>query len=90
MAAQFSDALNWLPENTYTSPPTVLKYDAQGHPVKPTTLLPTANPAGFLLQPPLALTTLAAAQRIEGNNCISAIRIRISGTITPVRLAGSR
>jgi len=77
--AEFSNPLNWLPENTYTSPPAVLRYDAQGHPMTPTTLLPTTNHAGFLLQPPLALTTLSAAAQLRGNNIISAIRVRVSG-----------
>src|SRR5260370_29540915 len=27
LEAQFSNPLNWLPENTYTSPPAVLRYD---------------------------------------------------------------
>src|SRR5207244_5994965 len=79
LAAQFSNPLNWLPENTYTSPPAVLRYNAQGNPVAPKNLLPTTNPAGFLLQPPLALTTLGVAARLRGNTIISAIRIRVSG-----------
>ena len=79
LAAQFSNPLNWLPENTYTSPPTVLRYNAQGDPITPTTLLPTTNPASFLLEPPLALTTLGVAAHLRGNTIISAIRIRISG-----------
>jgi putative ABC transport system permease protein len=79
LEAQFSNPLNWLPENTYTSPPAILHYDAQGNPITPTGLLPTTNPAGFLLQPPLALTTLDVAARLRGNNIISAIRIRVSG-----------
>ncbi|MDQ6662268.1 MAG: hypothetical protein M3Z24_15040, partial [Chloroflexota bacterium] len=66
-------------ENTYLSPPTVLRYDAQGHPVSPATILPTTNEAGEILQPPLALTTLKAAQQLRGNNCISAIRVRVTG-----------
>ncbi len=82
LSADFSNALNWLPENTYTPSPTVLRYDAHGNPVKPTTLLPTTNPAGFTLQSPLALTTLAAAQQIRGNNCISVIRVRVAGNVT--------
>ncbi len=79
LAAQFSNPLNWLPENTYTVPPVILRYDAQGHPVTPTTLLPTTNQAGYIVQPPLALTTLAAAQQLKGDNLISAIRVRVSG-----------
>jgi cell division protein FtsX len=83
LSAAFTDALNWLPESTYTSFPTLRRDDGQGHPVTPTTMLPTTNPSGYLLQSPLALTTLAAAQQIRGNNCISVIRVRVAGTITP-------
>ncbi|HZU70000.1 MAG TPA: FtsX-like permease family protein [Ktedonobacteraceae bacterium] len=82
IAAQFSNPLNWLPENTYTSPLVTLRYDAQGHPVPPTSLLPTTNPAGFVLQPPLAITTLAVARELKGEDCISAIRVRVSGINT--------
>lgn len=79
LAAQFSNPLNWLPENTYTALPVTLRYDAQGHPIPPVTLLPTSNRAGFVMQPPLALTTLDAAVQLRGENCISAIRIRVAG-----------
>ncbi|MBA2286707.1 MAG: FtsX-like permease family protein [Ktedonobacteraceae bacterium] len=79
IVSQFSNPLNWLPENTYALPPEVLRYDAQGHIVKPATLLPTTNPAGFVTQPPLALTTLAAAQQLKGDTIISAIRVRVAG-----------
>ncbi len=81
--AQFNNDLNWLPETTYASPPVVLRYDAQGHPVRPTTLVPTTNPAGMILQPPLALTTLKAATQIKGDNLISVIRVRVSGVNAP-------
>jgi hypothetical protein len=61
----------------------VLRYDALGHPVTPTTLLPTTNPAGMLIQPPLALTTLRAATQLTGNDhLISVIRVRVSGVTT--------
>ncbi|MGO8948049.1 MAG: ABC transporter permease [Ktedonobacterales bacterium] len=83
LSAQFANVLNWLPENTYTSSPIVLHDDAQGHPVAPTNILPTTNQAGFTLQPPLALTTLAAAQQICGDDCISVIRVRVTGNVTP-------
>lgn len=79
LKAQFSNPLNWLPENTYTSLPAMLRYDAQGNTINQTSILPTTNPAGYLLQPPLALTTLGVAARLRGNNIISAIRIRVSG-----------
>jgi putative ABC transport system permease protein len=83
LAAQINNPLNWLPENTYTVPPVTLRYDAQGHPATPTTFLPTTNPAGFIMQPPLALTTIAAARELIGNQCISAIRVRVAGVVTP-------
>lgn len=83
VAGQADNILNWLPENTYTIPPTTLRYDAQGHPVQSTTLLPTTNPAGFIPQAPFAITTLDAARRIRGENCISVIRVRVAGNVTP-------
>ncbi len=83
LSAAFSDALNWLPENTYTPSPLTLRYNAQGQPVASTSLLPTTNQAGFTLQPPLALTTLAAAEHICGDTCISVIRVRVAGNVTP-------
>jgi hypothetical protein len=78
LAAQFSNPLNWLPESTYSVPPVVLRYDVHGRPV-----LPTTNPAGFVVQPPLALTTIAAARELVGEHCISAIRVRVAGVVTP-------
>lgn len=83
LAAQINNPLNWLPENTYTVPPVTLRYDAQGHPVAPAMFLPTTNPAGFVMQPPLALTTIAAARELTGDHCISAIRVRVAGVVTP-------
>jgi len=83
LAAQINNPLNWLPENTYAAPPVILRYDAQGHPITPTTFLPTTNPAGFIVQPPLALTTIAAARELVGEHCISAIRVRVAGVVTP-------
>ncbi len=35
------------------------------------------------MQPPLALTTIAAASALVGDNCISAIRVRVAGVVTP-------
>ena len=83
LAAQINNPLNWLPENTYSVPPVILRYDAQGHPVTPATLLPTTNPAGYVMQPPLALTTIDAACELVGNHCISAIRVRVAGVVIP-------
>lgn len=83
MAAQFTNPLNWLPENTYTSSPVITRFDAQGHPVNPTTLLPTTNSDSFVTQPPLALTTLQAAQQLKRGNIINAIRVRVAGVDQP-------
>ncbi len=83
LAAQINNPLNWLPENTYSVPPVVARYNAQGHPVSATTFLPTTNPAGFLMQPPLALTTISAARALIGDHCISAIRVRVAGVVAP-------
>ncbi len=82
VAAAFDNSLDWLPEETYQTQPLVLSYDAQGHPVKPVTLLPTANSAGVSLSPPLALTTLDAARQIVGDKLISVIRVRVAGTVS--------
>ncbi len=83
LAAAFGDTLNWLPENTYTPSSLTLRYNAQGQPVAPVSLLPTTNQAGFTLEPPAALTTLAAARQIRGDRCISVIRVRVAGNVTP-------
>src|SRR5258708_3462658 len=78
MEVLISNQLNLIPENTYTSPPAVLRYDEPGNTVTPANLLPTPNPAAFMLQPPLALPTLTAAVRLRGDHIISAIRLRVS------------
>ena len=83
LTAQINNPLNWLPENTYTVPPVLLRYDAQGRPVTAATLIPTTNPAGYVMQPPLALTTIDAASKLVGNHSISAIRVRVAGVVTP-------
>lgn len=85
LAAQINNPLNWLPENTYAASPVTLRNDAQGHPVTPTPFLPTTNPAGFVVQPPLALTTIAAARELIGDHSISAIRVRVAGVVTPTQ-----
>jgi hypothetical protein len=90
LAAAFGDTLNWLPENTYTPAPLTLRYNAQGQPVAPVPLLPTTNQAGFTLEPPAALTTLAAARQILGDRCISVIRVRVAGNVTPDQAGWAR
>jgi hypothetical protein len=90
LAAEFSNPLNWLPEETYTPLPVVLQAGAKGHPLPPTLLLPTTNPAGFIIEPPLALTTLAAAEQMRGNDIISVIRVRVSGVGGATRASWQR
>lgn len=71
--------LTAVPLETYYPPLVTLRYDADGRPIEPRTLYPTLNPAGYIQQPPLVLTTLEAARAINGEDCISAIRVRVEG-----------
>ncbi len=71
--------VNRVPLETYYPPVAILRYDESGRPVPPQTLQPTLNPAGYILSPPLLLTTLEAAQLIRGEKAISAIRVRVKG-----------
>lgn len=77
--------VNRVPLETYFPPFAELQYDEQGRPVEPRTLRPTLNPASYLQNPPFILTTLEAAQAIGGDDCISAVRVRVGGidTLTP-------
>ncbi|MBC7228330.1 MAG: hypothetical protein H5T61_14045, partial [Thermoflexales bacterium] len=68
-----------VPLETYFPPLVTLRYDEAGHPVEPRVLRPTMNPCGYILSPPLVLTTLEAARLIAGDDCISAIRVRVGG-----------
>ncbi|MBK5227786.1 MAG: FtsX-like permease family protein [Actinobacteria bacterium] len=79
LAERFSGRGNWLPEDTYRPPREVLRFDNEGLPIDPVELRPTANPLGYLLEPPRALTTLRAAAQLLGEAPISAIRVRVGG-----------
>lgn len=83
VADEFMHTLSALPESAYAAPSATVRYDAHGQPVLPTSVAPTSYPGGWLQPPPEALTTLAAAQQMQGNNCISVIRVRLTGMITP-------
>lgn len=83
VAAEFMHTLSDLPESAYAAPSATVRYTAQGQPVPPTPVTPTSYPGGWLQPPPEALTTLAVAQQVRGNKCISVIRVRLTGTITP-------
>lgn len=80
LPTDMSNVLNWLPEGTFSPPPTVLRFDANGKPIAPTNLQSTGNATSSLVQSPLAFTTLDAACKLLGNTCISAIRVRIAGS----------
>lgn len=90
VAEQFSSQSQWLPENTYLPPSAIARLDKDARPIDPTQLRPTANPLGYLLEPPQALTTLAAAEELIGERPISAIRVRIAGVEEPGQAAWSR
>ncbi|MBC7228726.1 MAG: hypothetical protein H5T61_16085, partial [Thermoflexales bacterium] len=68
-----------VPLETYFPPVSILRYDEEGHPVAPRVLRPTLNWAGYIQPPPLLLTTLQAARLLRGDDCISAIRVRVGG-----------
>lgn len=72
------DDVNRVPLETYYPPIAILRYDESGQPVEPQILRPTINPAGYIQSPPLALTTLDAVCILVGENCISAIRVRVA------------
>mgnify|MGYP000070726904 CR=1 FL=1 len=83
------DPLAYVPLGIYEPPLATLRYDEAGRPVEPRTLTPDLNPAGFIPRPPLALTTLEAAEFFRGEACIDAIRVRVAGVsgYTPENVA---
>ncbi len=68
-----------VPLETYFPPKAVLRFDENGVPAEPGVLRPTTDPYGYFISPPLFLTTLEAARAIAGDDCISAIRVRVAG-----------
>lgn len=71
--------VNRVPMETYFPPIATLKFDVDGQPMQPALILPTLWPEYSVPSPPLMLTTLEAARVIAGEDCISAIRVRIGG-----------
>lgn len=90
IAESFSGRGRWLPEDTYRPPRAIRRFDLDGQPVEAQELRPTANPLGYILEPPRALTTLEAARALLGRKPISAIRIRVAGVDEPGEEAWSR
>ena len=84
-----SDRLKHLAEGPATVPvelyfPAIitLLYDDNGNPIKPKALRPSSpgvTPTLDFQPPPLLLTTTEAARAIAGDDCISAIRVRVAG-----------
>ncbi len=84
------DPLVYTPLGIYEPPAGVVRYDENGTPLPEQIYYPDLNPGGFLPRPPLALTTLDAAQYLSGrDDFIDAIRVRLSGieAYTPENLA---
>jgi len=73
------DPLSYVPLGIYEPPLATLKYDEEGNKINPIHLGPDLNPAGFIPRPPLALTTLEAAEFFRGEKFIDAIRVRVKG-----------
>jgi len=73
--------VNRVPLEIYLPPVVTLRYDENGQAVTPRVMQPTLDPRGYVLSPPLLLTTLEAARLITNDDCascISAIRVRVS------------
>ncbi|MGB9777626.1 MAG: FtsX-like permease family protein, partial [Anaerolineae bacterium] len=73
------EPVNRVPLGMYVPPLATLRYDESGRPTEPIVIRPTFALTGPVPLPPLALTTLEAARLIAGDNCISAIRVRVGG-----------
>jgi len=72
----YSKDLNVVSMEAYHPPVVTLRYDEEGHPVEPVQMIPTLNPEGYILVPPYGARVFA------GDDCISAIRVRVSGVET--------
>jgi hypothetical protein len=81
--------VNRVPLETYFPPLATLYYDEAGQPVEPQTWRPTGFVADYIQSPPLLLTTIDAALLACGNDCISAIRVRV-GDIDELTPAAQR
>jgi hypothetical protein len=74
------DPTNELPMETYRLPTAKYVLDEKGNPVNPPKdVTATSNPFGYIMQPPVMLTTINGAKEIMGDKPISAIRIKVEG-----------
>ncbi len=69
-----------VPLETYFPPRVTLRYDPAGRQVEPVELGPTFSDIGYIISPPLALTTLDMAARLSFNpeRPVSAVRVRVA------------
>lgn len=74
-------AINWAPLDTYYPPNAMLKYDENFQPVQPVPVLPSITGETRYQYPAMLITTIKAARVITGDDCISAIRIRVDESI---------
>ncbi|MEA2537339.1 MAG: hypothetical protein QOF11_1573, partial [Chloroflexota bacterium] len=74
-----TNPLNHVPIGAYEVPATTLIADVSGSSITPRAMTPTLSPAGLLASPPLAITDLAAAQLLRGQDPIDAVRVRLAG-----------
>jgi len=77
------DPLTELPLETYRPAGGLLVRDSDGSPLaEPVRLRPVGYDLGLLTLPPLMLTTIDAARMLYGDDCISAVRVRVEGAAT--------
>lgn len=82
-----------LPLMTYRPAVATQVLDASGKPLNPPRMVTGGmNPAGFLSSPPIFLTTLDAALKINGDGAINAIQVKVQGSehFTPESVAHVR
>lgn len=76
------DPTSELPMETYRPATAEFVMDVDGKPVNPPKQLkPVGDPYSFLTDPPGMLTTIEAAEKILGDEPISAIRIKVAGVM---------
>ncbi|MGB9873207.1 MAG: hypothetical protein ACPLYD_16315, partial [Anaerolineae bacterium] len=77
-----TEGVSAVPVELYIPPYATLLYDEDGNPVQPQVLRPstpwTTTTPIYIHPPPLLLTTIEAARAIAGDDCISAIRVRVA------------
>jgi len=71
--------ISQVPLETYFPPESTMRYDEAGQRVAPTLVRPTLEPDGYMLSPPLLLTTIEAARILDGDACVGAVRVRVRG-----------